>query len=153
VLNVYNYSDYIAEDTVPTFEKATGIKVTYDVFDSDEMVETKLLAGQRLRRGGADAEFLRPPDPGRRVPQAGQVEDPQPGQPRPGGDEAHRHPGPGQRRRAVHGGHHGIGYNVDKLKAAFGSTEIANSWDLVFKPENIAKLKDCGVTFLDTPSD
>ena len=44
-LNVYNWSDYIAEDTLPDFEKATGIKVTYDVFDSDEMVETKLLAG------------------------------------------------------------------------------------------------------------
>ncbi|MGO4556142.1 extracellular solute-binding protein, partial [Stenotrophomonas sp. 2YAF22] len=45
VLNVYNYSDYIAEDTIPNFEKQSGIKVTYDVFDSDEMVETKLLAG------------------------------------------------------------------------------------------------------------
>ena len=45
VVNVYNYSDYIAEDTIPNFEQATGIKVTYDVFDSDEMVETKLLAG------------------------------------------------------------------------------------------------------------
>lgn len=45
VLNVYNYSDYIAEDTIPAFEKSSGIKVTYDVFDSDEMVEAKLLAG------------------------------------------------------------------------------------------------------------
>ena len=67
VLNVYNYSDYIAEDTIPTFEKESGIKVTYDVFDSDEMVETKLLAGnsgydlifpgdtvaERLMRAGA----------------------------------------------------------------------------------------------------
>ena len=41
-LNVYNWSDYIAEDTIPNFEKETGVKVTYDVFDSDEMVETKL---------------------------------------------------------------------------------------------------------------
>ena len=48
----------------------------------------------------------------------------------------------------------GIGYNVAKLKERFGgSTEIANSWDLVFKPENIAKMKDCGVTLLDTPAD
>ena len=39
-LNVYNWSDYIAEDTIPNFEKETGVKVTYDVFDSDEMVET-----------------------------------------------------------------------------------------------------------------
>ncbi|HEY1042902.1 MAG TPA: polyamine ABC transporter substrate-binding protein, partial [Telluria sp.] len=43
-LNVYNWSDYIAEDTLPNFEKQSGVKVTYDVFDSDEMVETKLLA-------------------------------------------------------------------------------------------------------------
>jgi putrescine transport system substrate-binding protein len=47
----------------------------------------------------------------------------------------------------------GIGYNVDKVKAAFGNTDIANSLDIVFKPENISKLKDCGVTFLDTPSE
>jgi putrescine transport system substrate-binding protein len=47
----------------------------------------------------------------------------------------------------------GIGYNVDKVKAAFGSTDVTKSLDLVFKPENISKLKSCGVTFLDTPSE
>ena len=45
VLNIYNWSDYIAEDTVANFEKETGIKVTYDVFDSNEVLEAKLLAG------------------------------------------------------------------------------------------------------------
>ena len=45
VLNVYNWSDYIAEDTVAKFEAETGIKVNYDVFDSNELVEAKLLAG------------------------------------------------------------------------------------------------------------
>ena len=45
VLNVYNWSDYIAEDTIANFEKETGIKVTYDVFDSNELLETKLVAG------------------------------------------------------------------------------------------------------------
>src|SRR5690606_28016262 len=45
VLNVYNWSDYIAEDTIPKFEAETGIKVNYDVFDSNELVEAKLLAG------------------------------------------------------------------------------------------------------------
>ena len=44
-VNVYNWSDYIAEDTIPNFEKQSGIKVTYDVFDSNEVLETKLLAG------------------------------------------------------------------------------------------------------------
>ncbi|WP_249927300.1 glutamate synthase-related protein, partial [Escherichia coli] len=48
----------------------------------------------------------------------------------------------------------GIGYNVDMLKQRFGgSADIASSWDLVFKPENISKMKDCGVTILDTPAD
>ena len=45
LVNVYNWSDYIAESTIPGFEKKTGIKVVYDVFDSNELVETKLLAG------------------------------------------------------------------------------------------------------------
>ncbi|HMM26629.1 MAG TPA: spermidine/putrescine ABC transporter substrate-binding protein PotF, partial [Pseudoxanthomonas mexicana] len=44
-VNVYNWSDYIAEDTIPNFEKQSGIRVTYDVFDSNEVLETKLLAG------------------------------------------------------------------------------------------------------------
>ena len=45
VLHVYNWSDYIAEDTIKNFEEKTGIKVTYDVFDSNDMLETRLLAG------------------------------------------------------------------------------------------------------------
>ena len=45
VVNVYNWSDYIADDTVAKFEAETGIKVNYDVFDSNEVLETKLLAG------------------------------------------------------------------------------------------------------------
>ncbi len=45
VVNVYNWSDYIAEDTIAQFEAETGIKVNYDVFDSNEVVEAKLLAG------------------------------------------------------------------------------------------------------------
>ena len=45
VVNVYNWSDYIAEDTIANFEKETGIKVRYDVFDSNEVLEAKLLAG------------------------------------------------------------------------------------------------------------
>ncbi|MEK9962443.1 MAG: spermidine/putrescine ABC transporter substrate-binding protein PotF, partial [Rhodobiaceae bacterium] len=45
VLNVYNWSDYIAEDTIANFEAETGIKVTYDVYDSNEVLEAKMLAG------------------------------------------------------------------------------------------------------------
>ncbi|UKE52106.1 polyamine ABC transporter substrate-binding protein [Xanthomonas translucens] len=155
VLNVYNYSDYIAENTVPTFEKASGVTVTYDVFDSDEMVETKLLAGgsgydvvvPTLNFFGRQIQagvFL--PLDKRQIPNLANLD------PEIMRRIAQQDPG------NTYGvpymvGTTGIGYNVDKVKAAFGSTDIANSWDLVFKPENIAKLKDCGVTILDTPSD
>ncbi len=156
VLNVYNYSDYIAEDTVPNFEKATGIKVTYDVFDSDEMVETKLLTGDSgydivvptLNFFGRQIQagvFL--PLDKSKIPNLANLD---------AGVMARI---AGQDPENKYGvpymvGTTGIGYNVAKLKERFGgNTDIAGSWDLVFKPENIAKMKDCGVTLLDTPAD
>jgi len=156
VLNVYNYSDYIAEDTIPNFEQATGIKVTYDVFDSDEMVETKLLTGDSgydivvptLNFFGRQIQagvFL--PLDKSRIPNLANLD---------AGVMARI---AGQDPENKYGvpymmGTTGIGYNVAKLKERFGgSTDIANSWDLVFKPENIGKMKDCGVTILDTPAD
>jgi putrescine transport system substrate-binding protein len=45
VVNVYNWSDYVGEGVLEEFTKETGIKVVYDVYDSMEMLETKLLAG------------------------------------------------------------------------------------------------------------
>ena len=156
VLNVYNYSDYIAEDTIPNFEKATSIKVTYDVFDSDEMVETKLLTGNSgydivvptLNFFGRQIQagvFL--PLDKSKIPNLANLD---------AGVMARI---AGQDPENKYGvpymiGTTGIGYNVAKLKERFGgSTGIADSWDLVFKPENIAKMKDCGVTLLDTPAD
>ncbi|WP_305804971.1 polyamine ABC transporter substrate-binding protein [Stenotrophomonas sp. YIM B06876] len=156
VLNVYNYSDYIAEDTIPNFEKATGIKVTYDVFDSDEMVETKLLTGNSgydivvptLNFFGRQIQagvFL--PLDKSKIPNLANL-DPEVMQRIATQDPGNKYGVPYMI------GTTGIGYNVAKLKERFGgSAEIANSWDLVFKPENIAKMKDCGVTLLDTPSD
>ena len=156
LLNVYNYSDYIAEDTIPNFEKATGIKVAYDVFDSDEMVETKLLTGDSgydivvptLNFFGRQIQagvFL--PLDKSKIPNLANLD---------AGVMARI---AGQDPENKYGvpymiGTTGIGYNVAKLKERFGgSTDIADSWDLVFKPENIAKMKDCGVTLLDTPAD
>lgn len=156
VLNVYNYSDYIAEDTIPTFEKESGIKVTYDVFDSDEMVETKLLAGN----SGYDVVVPTLNFFGRQI-QAG-VFLPLDKSKIP--NLANLDPAVMKRIATQDSGNQygvpymigttGIGYNVDMLKQRFGgSADIANSWDLVFKPENISKMKDCGVTILDTPAD
>ena len=154
-VNVYNWSDYIAEETVPGFEREHGVRVNYGVFDSNEVLEAKLLAGN----SGFDVvvpslQFL-----GRQI-QAGVF------QPLDT-SKLKNHAGldpelmkriavqdPGNRYGVPYlWGTTGIGYNVDKLTAAFGSTEIANSWDLLFKPENIRKMKDCGVMLLDTPSE
>jgi putrescine transport system substrate-binding protein len=154
-LNVYNWSDYIAEDIVPGFERERGTKVNYGVFDSNEVLEAKLLAGG----SGFDVvvpglQFL-----GRQV-QAGVF---QPLDKSRLKNYANLDPelmkriavqDPGNQYAVPYlWGTTGIGYNVDKLTAAFGSTDIAGSWDLVFKPENLAKMKDCGVMFLDAPSE
>ena len=155
VLNVYNWSDYIAPDTVKKFEDETGIKVTYDVMDSNETLETKVLAGDtgydivvpsssflgRQIKAGAYRELDRSQLPNWKNLDPGlmsKLTDVDPG-------NAHAIP--------YLWGTTGIGYNVAKIKEAFGTTDVVNSWDLVFKPENRAKLKDCGVTFLDAASE
>lgn len=154
-LNVYNWSDYIAEQTIPDFEKATGIEVTYDVFDSDEMVETKLLAGSTgydlvvpslsfLGRQIQAGVFL--PLDKSKIPNLAKLD------PEMLKRIALQDPG-NQFAVPYLWGTTGIGYNVEKIKKIFGGTEVANSWGMVFKPENAAKLKDCGITVLDTPSE
>jgi len=154
-VNVYNWSDYIAEDTNENFEKATGIKVTYDVFDSNEVLETKLLAGSSgydmvvptlnfLGRQIQAGVFL--PLDKSKIPNYANL-DPELMKRLESQDPGNTYAIP------YMWGTTGIGYNVDKVKAAFGSTDITNSLDLIFKPENISKLKDCGVTLLDTPSE
>lgn len=155
VVNVINWSDYIAEDTNANFEKASGIKVVYDVFDSNEVLETKLLAGS----SGYDvvvpsSDFLgrqilagvfHPLDKSK-IPNYSNLD--------PEIMKRLENLDPGNQYGIPYMiGTTGIGYNVDKLKAAFGTTDVANSLDLIFKPENISKMKDCGVTVLDAPVD
>ena len=155
VLNVYNYSDYIAEDTIPNFEKQTGIRVTYDVYDSDEIVETKLLAGSSgydivvptLNFFGRQiqAGVFKPLDKSK-IPNLANLD--------PAVMERIATQDPGNRYGVPYmSGTTGIGFNVDKIEEIFGSTEVTGSWSLVFDPAKISKLKDCGVTLLDTPSD
>ena len=155
VLNVYNYSDYIAEDTIPNFEKQTGIRVTYDVYDSDEVLETKLLAGS----SGYDVVVPTLNFFGRQI-QAGVFKEldkskiPNLANLDPAVMERIATQDPGNRYGVPYmSGTTGIGFNVDKIEEIFGSTEVTGSWSLVFDPAKISKLKDCGVTLLDTPSD
>ena len=154
VLNVYNWSDYIAEDTISNFEDRTGITVNYDVFDSNEVLEAKLLAGNsgydvvvpaasflerqitagvfaRLDRsrlsnyGNLDATILE------RV-------------------AAHD---PGNEHAVPYmWGTTGFGYNVATV-AAVMSDAPTSSWRMLFDPDVVAELADCGVTLLDAPTE
>jgi putrescine transport system substrate-binding protein len=154
VVNIYNWSDYISEDAIPNFTKETGIKVVYDVMDANETLEAKIMAGstgydvvvpslQFLARQAKAGVYL--PIDKSKIPNYANLD----------ADLmaiiAKNDPG------NTYGvpylvGYTGIGYNVDKVKAALGDVP-ANTWDLVFKPEIAAKLKDCGVMALDTPTE
>jgi len=154
-VNVYNWSDYIGEHTNENFTKANGAEVQYDVFDSNETLEAKLLAGST----GYDVVVPSGAFLGRQI-QAGVFQkldkaklpnianiDPNIMKATEAFDPGHEYSVP------YFWGTVGIGYNVDKIKAAFPDGAPTDSWDLVLKPENAAKLKDCGITMLDAPSD
>jgi len=156
VLNVYNWSDYIADDTLKNFEKETGIKVNYDNYDSNEVLMAKLVAGnsgydivvpsshfaklqiqggllQKLDRskltnwGNLDPTLLK------------QLETVDPGN---------------QYLVDWLWGFVTVGINKDKVKAALGNLPMPeNAWSLIFDPKYASKLKSCGVNFLDSASE
>jgi len=153
-VSVYNWTDYIGDTTLADFQAGSGIKVVYDVFDSNETLEGKLLAG----RSGYDVvvpsnHFLA------RQAQAGAFmpldRDKLP-------NWKHLDPtllklleqnDPGNRYSVPYlWGTNGIGYNVDKVKQVLG-IERVDSWDVLFKPENLKKLQQCGVAFMDSPDE
>jgi putrescine transport system substrate-binding protein len=156
VLNVYNWSDYIAEDTIKNFEKETGIKVRYDNFDNNEIVHAKLVAGKTgydivvpssyWAKLQADGGLLRKIDKSQ-IPNYKNLD------PEVQAQLAKLDPG---NEFFVNWlwGFTTIGINVDKVKAALGSTPMPeNAWDLLFKPEYISKLKSCGVSMLDSATE
>ena len=154
VLNVYNWSDYIDPTVIEDFQKETGITVKYDVFDSNEVLETKLLAGST----GYDivvpsASFLE------RQIKAGVFQ------------KLDRSKLPNLKnldteitaRVALHdpGNEHsvnylwgtsGVGYNEAKIKAAMPDAPV-DSFAMFYDPKVVAKFKDCGVAILDAPSE
>ena len=156
VLNIYNWSDYIADDTIANFEKETGIKVRYDVFDSNEILHAKLVAGKTgydivvpssyWAKIQADGGLLRKLDKAQ-LPNLKNMD------PVIQAQLAALDPG-NQYLVNWLWGYTTVGINVDKVKAALGGMPMPeNAWDLVFKPEYISKLKSCGVSFLDSPTD
>jgi putrescine transport system substrate-binding protein len=154
VVNVYNWSDYIGEGVLDDFTKETGIKVVYDVYDSNEMLETKLLAG------GSGYDIIVPSDRNlARMIQAGVVQKldkskvPNLANVWPAIAERLSTYDPGNEYAVNYmWGTTAIGYNVDKIKERMPDAPV-DSWDMIFKPEVIAKFADCGVQVLDSPDD
>jgi putrescine transport system substrate-binding protein len=155
IVNVYNWSDYVDPRVLEDFTRETGIKVQYDTFDSNDTLETKLLAGnsgydvvvptayflERQIKAGVFQKLDKSrlpnlvnlwPEIARRL--------------------AFYDPG---NQYAVNymWGTVGIGFNVKEARARLGPERPIDGWDIVFKPENLARFKDCGVHMLDSSDD
>jgi len=154
VVNFFNWSDYIEPSVLTDFTAATGIRIQYDTFDSNDILETKLLAGksgydvvvptayflQRQIKAGVFQKLDK-----QKLPNLANA-----------WDEISRRLevyDPGNQYAVNYmWGTVGIGYNIAKAKAVLGGQPI-DSWDVLFKPELIAKFKDCGVYMLDSADD
>lgn len=156
ILNIYNWSDYIADDTIQNFEKETGIKVRYDTFDNNEILHAKLVAGKtgydivvpssgwaRLQMEGG---LLRKLDK-TQLPNLKNLD------PDIQAQIASLDPG-NQYLVNWLWGYTTIGINSAKVKAALGGEPMpANVWELFFNPKYVSKLKSCGVSVLDSASE
>jgi putrescine transport system substrate-binding protein len=159
VVNVYNWSDYIAPGVLEAFTKETGIKVRYDTFDSNDTLETKLLAG----KSGYDvvvptAYFLERQIKAGLFQKLDKSKLPNLGNVWPDIAKRLATYDPGNAHAVNYmWGTTGIGYNVKKAQEILGPNaklpDAMANWDIVFKPENLAKFKDCGVHMLDSADD
>ncbi len=153
-VNVYNWSDYVDPKVLEDFTKETGIKVVYDTYDNNEIVETKLLAG----KSGYDIVVPSGPFLQRQIKakvfrklDKAQLTNLQNAWPEIQQRLAVFDPG---NEHAVNymWGTTGIGINVKKVRQALGDVPL-NTWDLLMKPELASKLKGCGIYVLDSPED
>ncbi len=154
VVNVYNWSDYVGEGVLDDFTKETGIKVVYDVYDTMEMMETKLLAG------GSGYDVIVPTDRNlSRLIQAGVLQK----------LDKSKIPNIEHQWKQIQKmldtydpgleystnymwGTTGIGYNVDKIKERMADAPL-DSWSMIFDPAVLSRFADCGVQVLDSPDD
>jgi len=155
VLNIYNWNDYIAPDTIPAFEKATGIKVSYDLYDANETLEGKLSAGHSgydivvptlvpFAARQIKAGFYQPLDKSK-FSNYGHLDkgllarmEPQ--------DPGNAHLAPWLSAVVV------MAYNVDKIKQAMPDAPL-DSLRMVFDPKVVEKFKECGVSMMDSPTE
>jgi putrescine transport system substrate-binding protein len=153
-LFIYNWTDFIGRDTIAEFEKLTGIKVTYDVYDSEETMDARLLAGS----SGYDVVIASTEYFGReikagvyipldrsRLPNWKNLD------PRILTIQSVHDPGNAHSVPYLHA-INGFAYNVDMIKARMPNAPV-DSLDMIFKPEIVSKFADCGVTFLDSAAD
>ncbi len=154
VVNVYNWSDYIDESILQDFTKETGIKVVYDVFDSNETLETKLLAGGT----GYDVVVPTGTFMGQQI-KAGVFQKldksklPNLKNMWPEISEHIARFDPGNQYAVNYmWGTTGIGYNEDKVKAVMPDAPV-NSWKILFDPDILKKFAGCGVYVLDAPDE
>ena len=152
-LHIYNWSDYIAEGTIAAFTERTGIQVVYDVYDSNDVLEARLLAGQ----SGYDivvptSDYLQRQlevgiyQPLNRdlLPNWGNMD--------PVLMEAAAGYDPGNTHSVIYlWGTTGIGFNRAAVAERMGADYQVGSWDMVFDPEIVSRFADCGVAMLDTP--
>ncbi|AFN35801.1 polyamine ABC transporter substrate-binding protein [Taylorella equigenitalis] len=154
VVNVYNWAEYLAEDTLPGFERTTGIKVRYDTFDTNDIVQAKLLAGNsgydvvtpstHYAARYIEGKLLQPFDKSK-IPNFKHLD--------PDIMAVVAQVDPGNNYLIPWGfGTNGLGYNVTKVKEIFGADADIANWDMLFKPENASKLKECGISLLDEPA-
>ncbi|MDQ0324952.1 putrescine transport system substrate-binding protein [Rhodopseudomonas julia] len=155
VVNVYNWSDYIDESILEDFTKETGIKVVYDVYDSNEILETKLLSGgtgydvvlpsaspflAREIQAGAMQKLDKS-----KLPNLSHVWDTI-------AERVSKYDPDNEYSVNYMWGTTGIGYNVDMINERMPDAPV-KSWDMVFDPDVISKFQDCGVYMLDAPTE
>ncbi|MFA7436873.1 polyamine ABC transporter substrate-binding protein [Castellaniella sp.] len=151
VVNVYNWAEYTAPDTIPGFERATGIKIRYDVYDTNDALQAKLLTGKsgydvvvpsthyaaRQIQGGLFQKLDRS-----RIPNWKHLD--------PELMDLVASVDPGNQYLVPWGyGTNGLGYNVTQVQERMGPAAPLDSWDMLFKPENAAQLQSCGISILD----
>jgi len=155
-LNIYNWSDYVDPETVAEFEKNNGVKVRYDYYDSNETLEAKMLTGKsgydlvapsianvgRQIKAGAYQEIDK-----NQIPNYNNI-DPELLKQMAQVDPGNKYAVP------YFWGINTLAINKDKVAQALGTDKLPeNEWDLVFNPEYTAKLKSCGISFFDSPTE
>lgn len=157
-LNIYNWSDYVDPETVEAFKKEHGVEVRYDYYDSNETLEAKVLTGQsgydlvapsisnvaRQIKAGAYQEIDKS-----LIPNYGNID--------PDLLKQMEQVDPGNKYAVPYfWGINTLAINSDKVKAVLDEAKLSfpdNAWDLVFNPQYTSKLKQCGISFFDSPTE